>query len=164
MSTEFDDEVKNYYTKCDVCGKRFYGYDDLCMNNVDKKDYCPECSLNSGMFHTGKDGRIYANNDVWRIAHTFSSMYDGIHCYASSIDQIEKEYKILCVKHRKAQPMFLNWGFGLTGHLDDEHYRIDVLDHENRYVSKFFAYIYEPTPEEMEKLKKYGIREVKKDD
>ena len=149
------------YTSCDVCGKKFYGYDDLCVNHVDDADYCPECSLKFGFFHKGKNDRIYANKNVWRIAHTFSSMYEGSHCYVTSIDQIEKKYEILCVKHRKADPMFMNWGFGLTGHIDEEHYRVDVRSRDFGFVEKCYAFVFEPDLDELDRLKKYGIEEVK---
>ena len=154
-------DENGYYTSCDSCGDKFYGYDDLCLNIVDDKAYCPECSITSGYFHKGKNGRIYANNNLWHVAHSFSSMYDGPHLYATSIKVFEKKYEILSVKHRGADPMFLNVGFGLTGHIDNAHYRIDVRHRERGFEEQYYAFIFKPDSDELERMLEYGIKEVK---
>lgn len=150
--------ITEYFYECDFCGRRFYGYDMMDMVVVDSKHYCHECRIGLLGFTKGKNGRIYAPKSMYRIAHTFSSLYDDAPHFATKLEIVAKEAGVsmdsMTVKHFAKDPMFLNWGYGLTGHIDSEHWEIYA---EGWHPE--FAFIFEPTPEELEKIQKLRRRE-----
>lgn len=160
MSSEFGpipgEDYSWYYTKCDGCGKCFYGYEDMNTFVIDDQDYCFDCAIKKELAHKNKNGRTYVNGNIYRIAHTFSSLYDGPGCYFTSLDWLIKSHEIVCTKHYEADPMLFNWGYGLTGHIDQDHWRVFTKED---YGSKCeYAFIYEPSEVELSKLKKYEVR------
>lgn len=144
----------SYYSECDLCGKRYYSYDMLCMKVVDGKDYCPECAIRHLGFHRGKrTDNVYAPRSMYRIAHTFHSMYEDKPHFVTTLERIANEVPWatgeISAKHYEKDPMLFNWGYGLTGHIDDDHWEIYIGDDPCEV-----AFVYEPAPEELEKIKK----------
>ena len=52
--------------------------------------------------------------------------------------------------------MMFNWGFGLTGHIDSEHYRISAGEY-------WWFFVFEPSKEDLELMKVIGIEEKEKE-
>lgn len=142
-----------FYYECDKCGKRLYGWDMLAMTVVDLRHYCKQCCVETFGFIKGKNDIAYAPKSLYRIAHTFSSMYDDAPHFATTLENVAKEARVLmssmAAKHFEKDPMMFNWGYGLTGHIDSEHWEIYV-----KGWSMEFAFVYEPSPEELEKIQK----------
>ena len=135
-------------TKCDKCGKEFRGYDDLQLTGIDDEYYCPAClplKFNGVM----KNGHFILSGEYYRVSHTFSSMYDGPHEYKTKLEECSG---VVAAVHYSRNPLLFNWGFGLSGHIDSDHWELySRFDYPHEY------YIYTPSAEELEKLKKIEI-------
>lgn len=153
MSSGIDNERDDYYTECDGCGKRYYGYDQYSITVVDGSDYCPDCCVVRFGFFFDRRGYLVAPRSLYRIAHTFSSLYDGNHHYATTLESVAREADVpmrdLRARHCGKNPMFLNPGYGLSGHIDSEHWEIYAKGWSK---SCEFAFVFEPSAEELEKL------------
>lgn len=152
MSEGRDD--KGYFTACDICGKKFYGYDNLYITVVDGRDYCPKCTEKTFVTKRNRSGRFYMGGSYYRIAHTLSSMYDGPKEYCTTLEAVAGSHNILFTKHCPADPMLFNWGFGLSGHIDSEHWEVYTDRFSDGDVC-FYAFVFEPSPEELAKLRRY---------
>lgn len=157
MSHEFGpipgSDYEWHYTKCDGCGKSFYGYEDLNTAVIDGKDYCFDCAMEKGFAHRGRN-RVYIDGDIYRIAHTLSSLYDGPGEYFTSLDWLKSQnIKVIYTRHYKADPQFMNMGYGLSGHIDEEHWSVHVKTDFREDCE--YAFIFKPSDAELEKLRKY---------
>lgn len=144
-------------TICNNCGKEYRGYEDLNTVVIDGLNYCLECAAQRypGLCRYEKGEGFCAGPALYRVSHTFSSLFDGPHEYMTSLDAIIEHYgPIRKIFHCPRDPMLFNWGFGLTGHIDSEHYEI--------YVGKYWGFhVYEPPKADIEKMKAIGIMEGK---
>lgn len=138
-----------YGFKCDICGAHIDFYNETGMDDM---IICGDCK------HTRypgkwKDGRWIVDGSLYRISATFSSMYEGGSSYATTLEKATGGAKCVAV-HKKADPMLFNWGFGLSGHIDSDHWEIYT-----NVKWPHHAHIYNPSETELEKLKAVEITE-----
>lgn len=146
---------------CKDCKKEIGMAEWYCSVTIDGEIYCRECIEKHPeyCYCKHKDGktRWYFNHGLYRVSHTFSSLYDGPHEYLTSLKKIEELYApIRKVVHYPEDPMMFNWGFGLTGHIDSEHYRISAGEY-------WWFFVFEPSKEDLELMKVIGIEEKEKE-
>lgn len=155
-------DEKGYYSQCDGCGSKFYGYDDLDTWPIDDNIWCHDCAQRRGFVCISDDNKHwFARKDIYRIAPSFSSLYDGPGEYFISLDWvIKKKGPISKVVHCPRGPMFLNWGYGLSGYINSEHYEVHLVEWDEKRLG-MFAFVFEPSEDEMKKIRPYLVEKVK---
>lgn len=145
----------DWSNKCGSCGKKYLGYEDMECIVMDGVKYCPECARKLYHMEEGKNGATFPSYSYYRVAHTCSSMFDGPIEYVTSLEKLSEVYEIplqeLHAKHFKRDPIPFNWGYGLTGHIDGEHWKVYKKGDKCEV-----AFIFEPSEDELSKLK--GIK------
>ena len=116
---------------------------------VDGRELCKGCLARMGYGHE-RNEIFYMNPGLYRIAYTFSSLYDDTPELYSTLEKVAYKAGVLpgalSADRFGRDPMLFNWGFGLSGHIDEAHW--EIYDAEDR----MFAYVYEPPETEKAKL------------
>lgn len=133
---------------CDEC------HEGEIFRMVDGRELCKGCLERMGYGHERK-GTFYMNPGLYRIAYTFSSMYDDTPELYTTLEKVAYKAGVLpgalSADRFGRDPMLFNYGFGLSGHIDDAHWKIYAKD-------RMFAYVYEPPETEAAKLMKLRSR------
>lgn len=136
-----------YEMVCSICGCEIEPYYETGM---DGKLICGDC-LHKHYPGRWKNGYWVVDGSIYRISYTFSGLYEGGPSYATTLEKATGGAKCVAV-HKKADPMFFNPGFGLSGHIDSDHWEIYTNVNWPHH-----AHIYDPNETELKKLKAVEI-------
>ena len=136
-----------YDFTCDLCKCKIEPYYEKC---VDGKYICAKCLMEHYPGRWVRE-RWVVDGGIYRISHTFSGLWEGGPHYATTLEKATNGEKCYAI-HKKADPMLFNPGFGLSGHIDSDHWEIYTNVNWPHH-----AHIYDPNETELKKLKAVEI-------
>lgn len=140
----------DYPRKCAGCGKKWRGYEDYDVPNVDGKDYCGECF--KARFN--EEGEKYARADMYRDIRNLSTMWDNGPMFYTSFRNL-MEHRGL-TDHSKITVEHKDVGIDkmassrMSGDIRGDRYEIF---YEYSYGKHMVAYVWKPN--DLEELEKY---------